>query len=181
MKAALRKLLRKLLGRDTLARLQSRGLVVGQNFFMQDDCTIDAWHCAQIRIGDDVTLGPRVMILAHDASMKRALGYVRIDPVRIGNRVFIGAGSIVLPGARIGDDVIIGAGSVVTGEIPDGSLALGNPARIVGSTSDYLQRKREEIQQAPCFDESFTLRGGADAERLAEMNDKLGDGPGYIV
>ncbi|GAB4057359.1 DapH/DapD/GlmU-related protein [Uliginosibacterium sediminicola] len=181
LRSRLISLARKLLRGDPLRTLQARGLVVGQNFFLQDDCVIDAWHCALIRIGDDVTLGPRVMILAHDASTKRALGYVRIAQVEIGDRVFIGAGSIVLPGVSIGSDVIIGAGSVVTQDIPAGSVAAGNPARVLGSTADYIERKRVEMDNSAQFGEEFTLRAGADAARLAQMKEALKNGVAYIV
>ncbi len=52
-------------------------------------------------------------------------------PVEIGDNVFVGMGARILKGARIGDDAVIGAGSVVTGEIPAGVVAAGNPARVV--------------------------------------------------
>lgn len=177
----LRACMRRLLGRDQLTRLKARGLTVGRNFFMQDSCLIDASHCWHIHIGDDVTLGPRVTLLAHDASTRRALGVVRLGRLEIGNRVFIGAGTIVLPGLRIGDDSIIGAGSVVTTDIPAGSIAAGNPARVTGSSADYLTRQRELMKNAPCFDEHYTLRGGVSATMKAEMNERMQDGPGFIA
>lgn len=182
---SLKTLLRKLLGRvlrvDTLATLKRRGLSVGENFYMQDGCIIDAWHCCHIRIGNDVTFGPNVTLLAHDASTKRALGVVRIAKVAIGDRVFIGAGSIVLPGVSIGNDVVIGAGSVVTQDIADGALAAGNPARAIGTTAEYFARKRDEMSAVPCFGEEYTLRMGIDAKRMMEMNARMKDGVGYIV
>lgn len=177
----MRNLLRRLLGRDPLPRLLRRGLVVGKNFFMQDGCVIDASHCWLIRIGDDVTLGPNVTLLAHDASTKRALGLVRVAQVRIGNRVFIGAGSIVLPGITIGDDVIIGAGSVVTRDIPSGSLAAGNPAKVLSTSSDYLARQQSLIESSPRFDESYTLSGGVNTVQKNEMNTRIQGGAGFIV
>lgn len=177
----LARMLRRLLRHDMLPTLKQRGLVVGDNFYMQDGCIIDAWHCGHIRIGNDVTLGPNVTLLAHDASTKRALGMVRIAKVDIGDRVFIGAGSIVLPGVRIGDDVIIGAGSVVTHDIPAGSLAAGNPAKVIGSTADYLARRSEEMAASPQFGEEYSLRAGIHAERIAEMNARMKDRVGYIV
>lgn len=177
----LRTALRRLTGRDQLSRLKARGLSVGRNFFMQDSCLIDASHCWHIRIGNDVTLGPRVTLLAHDASTRHALGMVRLGKLEIGNRVFIGAGAIVLPGVRIGDDCIIGAGSVVTADIPAGSLAIGNPARVTGSSTDYLARQRELMGRAPCFDERYTLRGGVSTAMKAEMNERMQDGPGFIA
>ena len=56
---------------------------------------------------------------------------VGIAPIFIGNGVFIGAGTTVLKGAEIGDGAVIGASSVVTGEIPPGVIAAGNPVRII--------------------------------------------------
>jgi len=56
---ALRNFVRKPIGRgDQLRTLERRGLIVGENFYMQDGCVIDAWHCGHIHIGNDVTLGP---------------------------------------------------------------------------------------------------------------------------
>ncbi|MBI1619217.1 acyltransferase [Aquamicrobium zhengzhouense] len=60
-----------------------------------------------------------------------------IKSIEIGNNVFIGRGCIILPGAKVGNDVVIGAGAVVTGEVPDGCVAAGVPARIIGSVRDY--------------------------------------------
>ena len=80
---------------------------------------------------DECTLSLRVTIFAHDASTKRPLGYTKIGRVSIGQRTFIGAGTILLPNANMGKNVIVGAGSVVTHDIPDNTVALGNPARVV--------------------------------------------------
>ncbi|MEN3111526.1 acyltransferase [Uliginosibacterium paludis] len=180
MMSTIRRLLRRLLGRDPLSRLRANGLITGRNFFMQDSCLIDASHCWHIRIGDDVTLGPRVTLLAHDASMRQALGKVRLGRLEIGSRVFIGAGAIVLPGIRIGDDCIIGAGSVVSADIPAGSLAFGNPARVMGSTADYLERQRQLMAGSPVFDERYTLRGGVTTAMKEEMNRQMQNGPAFI-
>lgn len=54
-------------------------------------------------------------------------------PVLIGENVFIGAGARILKGVCIGRDAVIGAGAVVTASVPDGAIAAGNPARVVGS------------------------------------------------
>lgn len=107
------------------------GLTVGKNFSRQEKTLIDQSHCWLITIGDDVTLAPRVHILAHDASTKKALGYTRIGVVNIGNNVFIGASSTILPGISIGNNVVIGANSVVSRDIPDDSVAIGNPAKVI--------------------------------------------------
>jgi acetyltransferase-like isoleucine patch superfamily enzyme len=54
-------------------------------------------------------------------------------PVKVGKRCFIGVSAVILPGVTIGDDCIVGAGSVVTKSIPPGSIAVGNPARVIRS------------------------------------------------
>jgi len=166
---------------DPLEALIARGLTVGSGFSMQEQVSIDDSHCWLVTIGDDVTLAPDVRILAHDASMHRYFGLARIGKVEIGDRVFIGAGSIVLPGVSIGCDVIIGAGSVVSRDIPDNVVAAGNPARMLCATDEWLERKKLEIASVPSFGEEYTLRAGVSAEMKAEMNEKLIDGIGYIV
>jgi acetyltransferase-like isoleucine patch superfamily enzyme len=90
----------------------------------------------EIVIGDDVWTGHHVYITDQNH------GYRDLDrpisqqtqperPVSIGDGSWIGHGSVVLPGSRIGRHVVIGANSVVTGEIPDYSVAVGAPARVV--------------------------------------------------
>ena len=100
----------KIRGYISLEQLKKRGLIVGEHFAVQEGVIIDPDHCWLIEIGNNVTLAPRVHILAHDASMKRDLGVAKIGKVTIGNNVFIGAGTIVLPNVRIADNTIIGAG-----------------------------------------------------------------------
>ena len=87
---------RVLKGKSLLDQLKENGLKVGKNFFMNSGCKIDFSHWL-IKIGDNVTLASNVIILAHDASTKRSLDYTKIALVEIGDNVFIGAGSIILP------------------------------------------------------------------------------------
>ncbi len=161
MKAAIRSIVSRFIDRirdePNLSRLKKMGLVVGRNLKMMSQCRIDFAHCWHISIGDDVTLAPRVHILAHDASMHTHLGYTRIGNVRIGDRVFIGASTTILPGVDIGNDCIIGAGSVVSRSIPAGYVAAGNPARILMTTDEYLAKQQARMIDANCFDESFTV------------------------
>lgn len=63
-----------------------------------------------------------------------------VRPINVGNNVFIGYGSIILPGVTIGDNVVIGAGSVVSRDIPSNCVAAGVPARVIKSIADYRQK-----------------------------------------
>ena len=63
-----------------------------------------------------------------------------IKPISIGNNVFLGHGSTVLPGVTIGDNVVIGAGAVVSKDIPSNSVAVGVPARVIKSLDTYLEK-----------------------------------------
>ena len=129
--------------RPTLQEYIEKGLKVGKNFSMQEGCSLDIAHCYSIEIGDNVTLAPEVLILAHDASTKNKLGYTKIGAVRIGDNVFIGAKSIILPNVKIGNNVIIGTGAVVKGHIPDNCIVIGNPAKIVANIETWTNKHIE--------------------------------------
>jgi acetyltransferase-like isoleucine patch superfamily enzyme len=65
-----------------------------------------------------------------------------VRPIRVGSNVFIGYGSIILPGVTIGDNVVIGAGSVVARDIPSNYVAAGVPARIIRPIDEYKAKMR---------------------------------------
>lgn len=96
------------------------------NLTLVDDTTI--------RIGDYVMIAPNVTIAtaSHpiEPELRKRVGQFNI-PVTIGNNVWIGAGSVILPGVTIGDNTVIGAGSVVTKDIPANVVAVGNPCRVM--------------------------------------------------
>lgn len=152
-----RKALSRLRGEQNIEKLIKRGLVVGKNCKLGNS-TIDPSHCFHITIGDNVTFGPQVHVLAHDASTKVFLDYTRVANVKIGSNVFIGAHSIVMPGVTIGDNVIIGAGSVVTHDIPSGAVAVGVPARTIESLNTFLESRKKEMSPECLFGEDYTVR-----------------------
>lgn len=152
-------------GEQDLEKLIHRGLSVGKNFSRMGGVIIDPSHCWHISIGDNVVLAPNVHILAHDASTKVFLGYTRVAETKIGNNVFVGAGSIVLPGVTIGNNVVIGAGSVVSKDIPDNSVAVGNPAQVVKSLSVFLDENKQSMVAENVFGEHYTLRNSTFGEK----------------
>ena len=153
----LRKIISRLRGEQNINKLIRHGLTIGKDCKL-GSCIIDPSHCFHITIGDNVTFGPRVHVLAHDASTHVFLGYTRVANVSIGSNVFIGAYSIVMPGVTIGDNVVIGAGSIVTRDIPANSVAIGSPAKVVKSLEEYLDSKRAEMNNDNTFDDTYTLR-----------------------
>lgn len=93
---------------------------------------------AGLTIGTKVAISSGVHIYTHDTSFHKALNtpkqpdasHVDRAPVKIGNNVQIGANSVILPGVTIGNNVVIGACSLVNKDIPDNSIAVGNPCKI---------------------------------------------------
>jgi acetyltransferase-like isoleucine patch superfamily enzyme len=100
-----------------------------------------------ITIGNHCTITKGTTFITHDGSTwlnrdEKGRRYY-YAPIEIGNNVFIGMNSIIMPGVKIEDKVIVGAGSVVTKSIPCGVVVGGNPAKIIGNYND-LERKRLE-------------------------------------
>jgi len=164
---------------NQLEDLKSKGLVVGKNFDMMGGVIIDFSHCWHITIGDNVTLAPRVHILAHDASTRKFINYTRLGKVNIGNNVFIGASSTIMPGVTIGDNVVIGVGSIVTKNIDSNVVVAGNPAKFICSIEDYLEKRKKEISQVPVFSDKYSLRKNVTPELKKEMNERMTTGFGY--
>lgn len=105
---------------------------VGKRFFANFNLVV--LDEAYVTIGDDCFLGPNVSLLTACHSTDPVERNTRREwakPIVIGNNCWIGGSVTVLPGVTIGDNVTIGAGSVVLHDIPAGSVAVGNPARVV--------------------------------------------------
>ena len=126
-------------------------IFVGKNCFINYNCTI--LDNGKVRMGDNCMLAPNVSIYTAGHALypdSRNLGYEYGIDVTIGNNVWIGGNTVILPGINIGDNVVIGAGSVVTKDIPAWSFAAGNPCRVIRCITEedkefyYKQRKIDE-------------------------------------
>ncbi|MDK0864640.1 sugar O-acetyltransferase [Clostridium perfringens] len=102
------------------------GVYANFNLTMVDDC--------DIFVGNNVLFGPNVTVSAGTHPIHPELRSKQAQyniPIHIGNNVWIGANSVILPGVNIGDNSVIGAGSVVTKDIPSNVVAVGNPCRVL--------------------------------------------------
>lgn len=105
---------------------------VGKNFFANYNCTI--LDVAKVVIGDNCLLAPNVAIYTagHPVHPEtRNTMYEYGIGVTIGDNVWIGGNSVICPGVHIGDNCVIGAGSVVTKDVPEWSIAAGNPCKVI--------------------------------------------------
>jgi maltose O-acetyltransferase len=133
-----------------------------------------------ISIGDNCTITANAIILSHDASTKRDLGYSKIGVVTIGNNVFIGAGAIILPNVHVGNNVIIGAGSVVTSDIPGNSVVVGNPAKVICTKQEFIDNHSKELRTGIFFPKVGWTEGyGLTRERKRIMKERVEGKNGY--
>jgi acetyltransferase-like isoleucine patch superfamily enzyme len=101
-----------------------------------------------IMIGSNVYITAECQFITHDGGTlilrKEVPDLEWTAPISIGNDVFIGLKVTILPGVRVGNRVIIGACSVVTKDIPDNSVAVGVPARVIKTVDDYLEQMKKK-------------------------------------
>lgn len=118
---------------------------VGKRFFANFHFTV--LDEAPVTIGDDCFIGPNVSIYTACHSTDPAERNSRrewAEPVTIGDNVWIGGSVTILPGVKIGSNVTIGAGSVVTRDIPDGVVAVGNPAKVLRDVEPHCLKEMTE-------------------------------------
>ena len=114
---------------NAVIRGDSNSITIGENTNVQDNAVLHTSHSHALKIGDNVTIGHGAIV--HGCT--------------VGNNVLIGMGAIVLDGAVVEDNCIIGAGALVTQNkvMPEGSLVLGNPAKVV---RELTQEEIKSIQ-----------------------------------
>ncbi|MBJ6760654.1 sugar O-acetyltransferase [Myxococcaceae bacterium JPH2] len=107
-------------------------LHLGARVYMNFQCVV--LDCNHVEIGDDVFFGPGVHVYAATHPLDpdvRIQGPESTRPVRIGAKVWVGGGTVIVPGVTVGEGTTVGAGSVVTKDLPPYVLAAGNPARVI--------------------------------------------------
>lgn len=124
--------------------LRRNGMKIGKNVRIMSKVDFGS-EPYLITIGDNVTLSVGVLFSTHDggAFVLRNLKEMKnkdintFGEIKIGNNVFVGAYSVILPNVTIGDNVVIGAGSVVTKSIPSNCVAAGVPCKKIMSLEEY--------------------------------------------
>lgn len=163
-----------------IKRLIMNGLRIGNNVGILDGCFLDPSHCYLISIGDNCTLCPNVRLIAHDASIKRILGYTKIGKIDIKENCFIGDSTIILPGITIGPDSIVGAGSVVTKDVPADTIVAGNPARAISSAKDYIKKVESLSKKKRIFPRDYFI-DRSDEKKREEILLSVEDTIGFII
>ena len=166
----IKKIVKELLGKSENAVINPPfycdygfNIEVGKNFFANYNCTI--LDVAKVKIGDNCQFAPNVAVYTaghpiHPVSRNSQYEYG--ISVTIGDNVWIGGNSVIVPGVHIGSNTVIGAGSVVTKDVPDWVIAAGNPCRVIRKITEedkeYYYKDRKFDREAY----AEILRGSAE-------------------
>lgn len=150
--------------------LLQNGATMGEDVDLIE-CSCHPKDAPFLEIGNHVTC-VYTHFLIHDASLKKFIGNDcnKIGRIVIGDHVFVGLKSIIMPNVHIGNHVVIGAGSVVTKDIPDNSVAVGNPARVIGTCEDYINKHKKRMRENPELEYWDKNRSELDEEERVSLN-----------
>lgn len=135
--------------------MRKRGIEIGVGNVLQWSCNIDETRPSLVTIGENNFFSTGFTLLTHDwVTTLFRNKYHELLPssgcVTIGNNNYFGQKVTVLKGVTIGDNCVIGLGSIITHDIPSNSVAVGSPARVIGNTDDYFEKRKHK-----CIEESF--------------------------
>ena len=119
---------------------RKRGVTIGERVYVGQRCAIDNAYPEYVYIEDNASLAGGVMVIAHANPYSHFRNIVEsaVAPIVIKEGAWIGEGAILLRGVTIGRNAIISAGTVVDKDVPDNSMAKGNPMKIVANFSALI-------------------------------------------
>lgn len=138
--------------KSKIAYLKEKGCKLGGGCHL--NCGIKSFGTEPylISLGDDCLIAEEVRFITHDGAIfvLNNLGFFngerkdKIAPITIGNNVYIGTGAYIMPGVQIGNNCIIGAKALVTKNIPDNSVAVGIPAKVIEDVETFYKNTIEK-------------------------------------
>lgn len=146
---------------DNIAFLRHLGVKIGSGCLISTSVNNFGTEPWLVDIGDDVSITDGVVFLTHDGSSrlfrKKMSGMNakygnRFGSIQIHNNCFIGIETIIMPGVSIGPDSIVGSGSIVTKNVPEGAVVAGNPARVICTLAEYIERYQQKGIQVDAQD-----------------------------
>lgn len=140
---------------------EKQGAIIGQNFSCIGKINMSS-EPYLIEIGDNVRFSSDCKIVTHDGAvhvLRNQMGEYKdadiFGKVKIGNNVFIGMDSILLPGTEIGDNCIIAAGSVVKTKVPANMVYGGIPAKKICTIDEYREKNKDRIVHTKSLDQNM--------------------------
>lgn len=133
----------------------------GNPNYISPDVYFDGHDYSKITLMGGCVISREVLLLTHDYSIARGVETIQgkdwgkngtphfLKEIFVGENSFIGARSVLLPGTHIGKNCIVGAGSVVKGTIPDNSIVVGNPAKVIAKTDEWTRTHIEKHDFLP--------------------------------
>lgn len=138
-------------GEKKLRKLRERGLTIGEGCEILNGYEFGS-EPYLVEIGDNVRITRGVNITTHDGGvwvLRRLYPELadvdRFAKVKIGNNCHIGLNAHIMPGVTIGNNCIVGAGAIVTHDIPDNSVAVGVPARVIETVEEYREKNEDSF------------------------------------
>ncbi|MDD7273541.1 MAG: acyltransferase [Prevotella sp.] len=160
--------------------LKAEGVTIGKNVLFREPRTtaIDLSRPCLISIGSNVDINTHFTIMTHDFCnyvFRNAFSdYINSSGrVNIGSNIYFGRDVTILKGASVGNNCIIGAGSIITKDIPDNSVAVGAPCKVICSLEEYYERrKKESFAEAIEYIKLFRKKHGRNPKTNMELREE---------
>jgi len=158
--------------KDPIGYWRNHGVRIGNNCSIFSTVSFGS-EPYLVSVGDNVRITNNVQFITHDGgvwvlrNMYPELSDIDVfGRITVGNNVHIGPDTVIMPGCSIGNNCIIGVGSIVTKDIPDNSIAVGVPAKVIKSIDEYKKKNESRFEH--------TKKMGKD-EKKAYLIDKYLD------